>query len=482
MRPDTVSHLLTSIEDTSEVPVPSDPFDRIIGQDSAVRLVKSAVAQRRHVLLCGVPGIGKSMLARAASILLPPPKESIWTIANPVQPERPRVEARRTCPSSDISSPPIHDIRYTRPDALPFEVAVKMGYRCPRCGEFAAPSHEFCMDCGAPKRSSGMTEESYHGLFRMLDMAQDPAMDIVTVVEDQGAGAEEVIYRREAHESILVSRRSVVANSSDSDGVEGATESVLVPLNSNRFVQVSGSSVVEILGDVRHDPYGGADALGTPPHRRVISGAIHEAHEGILYIDELTSLGRYQKHLLTALQDKKYPISGHNPQSSGAAVRVDDVPCDFILFASCNPEDLPSILPPLRSRIRGYGYEILLDSWTEKSPETLDDLVRFIAQSVVEDQRIPHFSRDAVRRVLRIAEEMAWQLDRRRNALTLRLRELGGIIRVSGDLAVQSEHEMVQEYHVTEAEQISQGIGADANPISARVARSSSEDYGSYFF
>jgi predicted ATP-dependent protease len=124
-----------------------------------------------------------------------------------------------------------------------------------------------------------------------------------------------------------------------------------------------------------------------------------------------------------------------------------------------------------------------LASWTEKSPDTLDDFVRFIAQSVDEDQRIPHFSRDAVRRVLKIAEEMAWQLDRKRNALTLRLRELGGIIRVSGDLAVQSKHELVQECHVTEAEQISRGIGPDAHSFSGRVAHSSSnEDYGSYFF
>ncbi len=478
-----MSELLTRIENTSEVAVPCDPFERIIGQDAAIRLVKSAVVQRRHVLFCGVPGIGKSMLARAASTLLPPPKESIWIIANPAKPERPQAEARRFSAVTEPASPQTSKRHYIRPDALPFEVAVKMGYRCPRCRAFSSPEHDLCMDCGNPKRSNWMTEESYHGLFSVFDVVQERATDSVTLVERTGTRTEEVTYQRDGHDSILVSRQDMASNSPRTKESVEETENVLVPLESSRFVQVSGSSVVEILGDVRHDPYGGAKSLGTPPHRRVIPGAIHEAHEGILYIDELASLGGYQKHLLTALQDKKYPISGHNPQSSGAAVRIDDIPCDFILFASCNPDDLPSLLPPLRSRIRGYGYEILLNSWMKKSPDALDDIVRFIAQSVDEDKRIPHFTGDAVQRILDVAEQMAWQFDRKRDALTLRLRELGGVIRVSGDLAVQSHHDLVQEYHVKEAEQICQGIGPEGHQLSTRSACSSSnEDYGSYFF
>jgi lon-related putative ATP-dependent protease len=223
--------------------------------------------------------------------------------------------------------------------------------------------------------------------------------------------------------------------------------------------------------------------MGKPAHLRVVPGAIHEAHEGILYIDELNALGQLQKHLLTAMQDKKYPITGHNPQSSGAAVRVDDVPCDFVLFAACNVEDLPSILPPLRSRIRGYGYEIMLSSWMKKSTENLDSLVRFIAQTVVEDSRIPHLTVDAVRSVLENAENVAFRLDGQRNALTLRLRELGGLVRVAGDLAVHEGHDAVHKEQVERAKEVTRGFDADSiHSLYMKQAEKPHESYGDYFF
>ncbi len=61
------------------------------------------------------------------------------------------------------------------------------------------------------------------------------------------------------------------------------------------------------------------------------------------------------------MQERKFPIIGRNPQSAGASVRVDDVPTDFILVAACNIQDLQYILSPLRSRIIGNGYEILME-------------------------------------------------------------------------------------------------------------------------
>jgi lon-related putative ATP-dependent protease len=258
-------------------------------------------------------------------------------------------------------------------------------------------------------------------------------------------------------------------------------ERVLVPLDSNRFIRVSGASPVELLGDVKHDPYGSAESLGLAAHHRVVPGAIHEAHEGILYIDEIAALGSYQNHLLTAMQDRVYSISGHNPLSSGAAVRVDDIPCDFILFASCNVENLVNILSPIRSRIRGYGYEVMLASWTEKSPKTTNGIVRFVSQTVEEDGRIPHLTAESVRIVLDVAEEMAFQLDNKRDSFTLRLRELGGLIRIAGDLAVQDNHDLVMPDHVQRANVLSKGIN-DENPYYLGQKSSESSISRDYFF
>ena len=57
-------------------------------------------------------------------------------------------------------------------------------------------------------------------------------------------------------------------------------------------------------------------ALGPP-----LAGAVHEAHEGVLFIDEMATLGDTQRFILTAMQEKKFPITGRNPTSAGASVR-----------------------------------------------------------------------------------------------------------------------------------------------------------------
>src|SRR3989442_4280723 len=64
------------------------------------------------------------------------------------------------------------------------------------------------------------------------------------------------------------------------------------------------------------------------------------------------------------------------------------------------------------------------------SDENRLKLVRFVAQEVAKDRKIPHFDRTAVLEILREAQRRAG----RRGQLTLRLRELGGLIRVAGDL------------------------------------------------
>jgi len=361
-----LKHVLDRFETTEDVLIPTDPLEKIIGQEHAVSLVRSAVAQRRHVLLCGVPGVGKSMLAKAAHTLLPPPSSEIIVQKNPSQPDRPIIKEEPLKKERFIEKIVVKhnpDISYTRPEDLPFEVAAQMGYRCVRCGALAIPSQSICMDCGCPKRTEMGGTPSYVGLLRELDVISEPALTTVNHIDTNG---NHVTFRRSFDDTIMVLCEEEIANQED-DALDESAMRVLVPGDATRFVHVSGFSPVELLGDVKHDPYGSAENLGQAAHMRVVPGAIHEAHQGILYIDEIASLGRYQKHLLTAMQDKAYPISGHNPQSSGASVRVDAVPCDFVLFAACNIEDLPAIIPPLRSRIRGYGYEIMLNSWMPKN-------------------------------------------------------------------------------------------------------------------
>ncbi|MEC9117986.1 MAG: S16 family serine protease, partial [Candidatus Thermoplasmatota archaeon] len=92
-------------------------------------------------------------------------------------------------------------------------------------------------------------------------------------------------------------------------------------------------------------------------------------------------------------------------------------------------------------------------------------LIRFIAQEVKNEMKkksgkpIPHFNRAAVGLVLKEAQRRAG----RRGKLTLRLRELGGLVRVAGDLAAEEDAPLVTPDHITRARII-------AKPLEQQIA------------
>ncbi|HYS71909.1 MAG TPA: ATP-dependent protease LonB, partial [Thermoplasmata archaeon] len=161
-----------------------------------------------------------------------------------------------------------------------------------------------------------------------------------------------------------------------------------------------------------------------------------------------------QQSLLTAMQEKKFSIVGQSERSSGAMVKTEAVPCDFLLVAAGNLDAVAGMHPALRSRIRGYGYEIYMKSTMPDTQENRMKLVRFVAQEVSKDKKIPHFDRMAVAEILREAQRRAG----RRGQLTLRLRELGGLIRVAGDMAVEQSAPLVLAEHVVGAKKIARSL------------------------
>ena len=232
------------------------------------------------------------------------------------------------------------------------------------------------------------------------------------------------------------------------------------------FIDATGFHAGALLGDVRHDPFqsGGREA---PPHQLVEAGAIHLAHGGVLFIDEVSTLSmESQQQLLTAIQEKQLPITGRSPGSSGSMVRTAPVPCDFVLVLAGNMEDVQKMHPALRSRIRGYGYEIVTASSMPDTPRHRAALAQFIAQEVRKDGKIPPFSRVAVDSVITQAVKRADNP----HHLSLRLRELGGLVRAAGDLAIAQGQLLVQPEHVTAALRITKSLEEQLGQSSGYVA------------
>jgi len=430
---------IDSLETTENVKIPSDPLLRIIGQDEAVEVARIAAFQRRHLLLFGPPGVGKSMTAQAISFHIPPPEKEIRVVHNPENPERPFIEVlTRSQVMAEREFKHVMDGEIVSVEEIPPDIAEKLGYRCSNCGAYSSYTEIRCPSCnnvkeGAlPNMPSGPFKDLLGGLLEVT-MSKLPGTESVKSTRVINGVEEIVSYERAGENKVKILNQKALEKRREN--ARKRPSKVLVPLDRSTFVMATGASETELLGDVKHDPYGGTPPLGQLPFERVIAGAMHEAYEGVLFIDELPQLGQMQRYLLTAMQEKKFPIAGRNPQSAGASVRVDNVPCDFIFVGAANIEDIPYILPPLRSRILGNGYEILLNTTMPDTEANRIKLIQFIAQEINNDGKIPHATKEAVLEIIKEASRRAKYYDNKSDALTLRLRELGGIIRVAGDLS-----------------------------------------------
>jgi ATP-dependent Lon protease len=446
---------LDEVETTEDIRISTDPLDRVIGQDEAVRLARIAAAQRRHFLLVGPPGTGKSMIAQALSLHLARPTEEIRVVHNPENPERPMVEVKTAEEvERELESKGFAEGEFIDPKEAPVNVAERLGYRCTSCGAYSSPKEGFCPKCARTKvaqvrsTSNNPFGDLLGGLVEVTMGQMGGGRERVTTTRKR-FGKEEVVVFERAGEMIKVLDQPALEKRRELE--KESPRKVIIPITRNPFVLATGASEVELLGDVRHDPYGGHPQLGTAPYDRVVAGAIHNAHQGVLFVDELPHLGHLQRFMLTGMQEKRFPITGRNPQSAGASVRVDNVPCDFIFVGACNIQDLPHILSPLRSRICGGGYEVLVETAMPDTEANRLKLAHFIAQEIVMDRRIPHATRDAIELVILEAKKRAKTVDNRDHALTLRLRELGGLVRAAGDVAVGEGAPLIEGRHIKDA-------------------------------
>ena len=401
------------IESTEDIAVPKMLVDQVIGQKQGVEIVRKAAEQKRHVMLIGDPGTGKSMLAKSMSELLPKEElQDVLVYHNHEDNNEPRVRVVPSGKGKEI-------------------VQVQ--------------------------KAQAMIEKEKKAKSQMLIVFTVVGFGILWFITTGFSNPMIIFYSLIAAAFIFMAMRYTNQRNDTANVPKGL---VLHKYEAEAaFIDATGAHAGALLGDVRHDPFQ-SGGLETPAHDRVEAGAIHKAHRGVLYIDEINLLRiESQQSLLTAIQEGEFSISGQSERSAGAMTKTEPVPCDFVLVAAGNLDAIKGMHPALRSRIRGYGYEVYMNSTIPDSQENREKLVRFIAQEVAKDEKIGHFSKGAIGEVIHEAQRRAG----RQNHLSLRLRELGGLVRVAGDVSIELGEDTVTAEHVMTAKNI-------AKPLEQQIA------------
>ncbi len=387
------------IESSEDIKVPDRLVDQVIGQDHARDIVLKAAKQRRHVMMIGSPGTGKSMLAKAMSQLLPKEElQDVLVYHNPDDGNEPKV---RTVPAGkgdqivDAHKEEARKRNQMRSFLMWIIIAVVFGYA--------------------------------------ILIAQQLLLGIIA------AGIIYLAFKYMSRGSDAMVPNLLVNNA----------DQQVAP-----FEDATGAHAGALLGDVRHDPFQ-SGGMETPSHDRVEAGAIHKANKGVLFVDEINTLDiRSQQKLMTAIQEGEFSITGQSERSSGAMVQTEPVPTDFVMVAAGNLDAMENMHPALRSRIKGYGYEVYMDDTIEDTPEMRRKYARFVAQEVQNDGRLPPFTDDAIEELILEARRRAG----RKGHLTLEFRNLGGLVRVSGDIARAEDREYTRRDDVLRAKARSRSI------------------------
>lgn len=251
----------------------------------------------------------------------------------------------------------------------------------------------------------------------------------------------------------IIGRFGIMSGAKGISGAKASNVPKLIVDNARKvapFIDATGHGSAQLFGSIAWDPLQ-TGGLGTPEHQRVTAGDVHQAHMGILFIDEIKNLKENGAvTLLTVLEDGQLPITLRSRWDQGAtsamAVATEPVPCMDFLVGAGNFDSISQIHPALMDRIYGYGKVVRMNNYMPNTLENRRKYVQFIAQEVKRFHLIP-FSREACSELL----DEGRRRSNKRDALTTKFRPLIAIVKTAATLAMNENLEVVERKHVNEA-------------------------------
>jgi lon-related putative ATP-dependent protease len=469
---------VNKIRDSRDITIPNSKLDQVIGQDKAVEVIKHAIKNRRHVLMIGQPGTGKSLLATGMSEYISCNKQQILAKPNLLDPDHPIVYRK----SAFIDIPSLKK-RYIRPPLiktlteaiLANPIHLFIGYMILYFSkpnivktviDIQGENSEILKINNLEYDMSDLSKLQKKLLFKTLEIMFDyhykqnlefQDHNLITIKSFILKSIDFIYFLTTIAflNSVLQNFSKITYLTKDPNILDLIKSHVVWKPEQNfkGFIWSTGSRS-SIFGDIKHDPLKGLEVQSSSFDRVckfIIAGSVHKANKGVLYIDEIGNLDLdTQYEFLTILQEKKYSIRSISNLNSNSFVTTNPLECDFCLVMSGNLETLSRLHPALRSRIKAYGYQVYMQNKKLVSQKSIIDMLRFFTQEIIKN-KLKHFDKQALEYLLLLAIRDSGS----NQYFTLRLRGFTGYMTSASDL---SKSEIVSLSDLEKATQSKQSL------------------------
>ena len=368
--PKTLEERLDFFDDTSQIPVPEDPIERVIFQDRAKSAIRKIAQNKGHILMVGRPGTGKSLLANMFNDVLD------QSLGDYIRPK----ESIVGFPGKDKNH-----IRFAYEDPEKIDEVLLNLNREIEAARNSVDEFSLAEQIKSVKKVKWALLlvtciSAVAGVFF-------PPAFIATGLT--GIGAIFMFMQENNHKAQERIQRD--SHGSKQNAVKHLYDNVPTILYDPRkdkdlMARVSEPDARNMKGGFRHDPYQSGN-LQTPPHKRAFLGA--HARSPIIYVDELKTLIKvgYMSDLLEIMQNKEYILEGGRNSGSGAADRSENhLRAENIIIACCNHDTLSYLQDEgdgaFLSRIEDKGEIIQMESSVPESLDSIREVAQYIKQEI----------------------------------------------------------------------------------------------------